>query len=192
VAAFTRGPGSIAIFTPGAGGITVPTLTNTNGILGGWATVGGDWATKNASNQIVAYTGYTTLTGTPTIASDPASNVRITAGTTGNIALAAAGTTDVNTVQLTDTIRRDLIIGAGNHAAARRARRHFPQRRDGDRHRQRHDGDRRSRERRHAHRRRRGRYGRRTGHQFRLQQPEQWRDQYPSNDHRQRHRRGYA
>jgi fibronectin-binding autotransporter adhesin len=79
--------------------------TNTNGILGSWATVGAsDWAT-NATNGpdglITAYTGYTDIAARgpgSSIADGAATNVRILAdGTSGNIQLAAT-TSTINTL----------------------------------------------------------------------------------------------
>ncbi len=105
---------------------TSTTVTTTNGILGGWATTAAstgtgtapltqtDWATVDGSGNIVAYTGYTVLSGaTPAIVSNAASNVRITSGSTGNPTL-SAGTTDVNTIQSTDTNNRIITTGSGN------------------------------------------------------------------------------
>lgn len=48
-------------------------ITNTNGILGAWATVGNDWAAIGADGQVVAFTNYATdLTSSPMTA-----NVRL-------------------------------------------------------------------------------------------------------------------
>jgi fibronectin-binding autotransporter adhesin len=86
----------------GANDIATTSNTNTNGILGTWATVGGtDWAfnSTNAANGLIeAYTGYTDVTrlssGTKAIANAAASNVRIIEGTgsAGSITLGAAVT----------------------------------------------------------------------------------------------------
>ena len=80
-----------------------------NGIIGGWATVNGtDWATVNGSNQIVAYTGYTTTTGA--IASAPATNVKSTGAT---ITMAASGETSINSLLIT-AANPTITIGSGN------------------------------------------------------------------------------
>lgn len=42
----------------GNGNISVAGLANTNSIIGGYATVGSDWASVNAQGNITAYTGY--------------------------------------------------------------------------------------------------------------------------------------
>lgn len=111
----------------GSGVINVGSTTNTNGILGGWATTGAvgsgttpvaqtDWATVDGSGNIVAYTGYTTPTGaTPTLANNAASNVRISNASTGNVSLTfASNVSDLNTIQSTDTLARNIVVGAGN------------------------------------------------------------------------------
>lgn len=107
-----RNAGGTLAFTLPAGtqsatnGITLSN-TNTNGILGGWATVGNDWAVNstNAANGSVAalaiYTDVTRLSsGIKTISSAAGDNVRIIEGTGGAASLtpAAAGTTDINTL----------------------------------------------------------------------------------------------
>ena len=54
--ALTHNPGGVATFTTGTGSVqtsVTSSLANTNGILGGWAVVGGDWATLS-SNSIIA------------------------------------------------------------------------------------------------------------------------------------------
>jgi autotransporter-associated beta strand protein len=156
------------------------TRTLSNGIIGGWATYGGDWATISGGD-VVAYTGYTVPAGTsPTIASSATSNVQITntnaltapsgvtntsgtalvtmtstAGLTAGdalsgagvpagatilsvdsatqitmsvnsrsavsslavyrpVTLATSGTTDINTLQITDSNNRIINIGSGN------------------------------------------------------------------------------
>jgi len=111
----------------GQGVIAATGTSNTNGIIGGWATTAAtvgttgavaltqtDWATVNGSNNIVAYTGYTVPTGaTPTLTSNAASNIRIDGTSTGNL-LQNAGTTDLNTIQVTDTAARTITVGTGN------------------------------------------------------------------------------
>jgi fibronectin-binding autotransporter adhesin len=158
------------------------TRTLSNGIIGGWATYGSNWATISGGD-VVAYTGYTVPAGTsPTIASDATSNIQITntnaltppAGVTNTagtavvtmtdtaglaagdavsgpgvpagatilsvdsatqitmsvnsrttpaltslavyrpITMAASGTTDINTIQITDSNNRIIDIGSGN------------------------------------------------------------------------------
>ncbi len=66
----TRNTGGTVDFTPPSGAQSasngiVTTASNTSGILGGWATVGGtDWATVSSGN-VVAYSAYTNDTWTP-------------------------------------------------------------------------------------------------------------------------------
>src|SRR6185503_12463577 len=84
---------------------------------GGWATVGtGDtatWAMNDGSGNIVPKTtGFTEVTGAPTIESDPAANVRWS-GSTGN-ATVNAGTTDINSLLFPDAAVRTLSIPSGS------------------------------------------------------------------------------
>jgi len=75
----TRNTAALANFTVGANSLIHTTATNTHDILGGWATLGTDWARVDVSGNIVAYTGYTDLAGTsPAITSGSATNVRVT------------------------------------------------------------------------------------------------------------------
>ncbi len=115
----TRSTGSTVIFNPGAGAINVAGsgLTTSNGILGGWATIGGDWATLDGSSNVVPYTGYTDVFPSGAIVSDPASNVRIPVGG-GNAATAisiAPGTTSINSLLFSGSnATQQINIGAGN------------------------------------------------------------------------------
>ena len=74
-----------------------------NGIIGPWATRGSEWATKDGSDYIVAYSAYTDVTrlssGTKAIANSSSSNVRIIegTGTAANLTLAAS-TTAIHTL----------------------------------------------------------------------------------------------
>ncbi|MBA4015629.1 MAG: hypothetical protein C0483_00425 [Pirellula sp.] len=87
---------NVTLVSPG-----VVTTTNTNdatGILGAWAVVNSaDFATVNASNQIVAYTGYTAFAGA-TGAGSTTQNARFDAGNS-----VSAATVDFNTVKLGTT-----------------------------------------------------------------------------------------
>jgi autotransporter-associated beta strand protein len=93
---------------------------NVTGILGAYLTVGtqgtteaADWAMNNGVN-IVAYDGYTDLTGdAPALAEAPAANVRVTGGSTGDIGL-EAGAVTINTLAVSDSASRTLSIGSGN------------------------------------------------------------------------------
>lgn len=115
--------GSGATLNLGAGSIASTNNTNTNGILGTWATVGNDWATNStngANGLITAYTGYSDVTrlssGTKAIADATASNVRITegTGTAANVTLAAV-TTNINSLNMAATGgTTTLAIGTGN------------------------------------------------------------------------------
>ena len=94
---------SAATLDFGAASIARTDNTNTNGILGTWATINGtDWAvnsTNAADGLITAYSAYTDLTrqssGTKVIPNTATANVRIIegTGTPANLTLAAATTT---------------------------------------------------------------------------------------------------
>src|SRR5262249_47522798 len=51
-----------------AGALTTNGLNN---ILGGWAIYNNNWATLDANNNVVAYTGYTDIAGNGTIPNNP-------------------------------------------------------------------------------------------------------------------------
>src|SRR5205823_10796976 len=113
--AFTRGSHATVNFIGSSGNtITTSNLTTTNltnGILGGWALAGNDWATVNASNQIVAYTGYTDL-ATGNITSAATTNVRLTAATTYGLTNTGATTCDINSLLYTNAGNGTLNIGS--------------------------------------------------------------------------------
>ncbi|MCX6876156.1 MAG: autotransporter-associated beta strand repeat-containing protein [Verrucomicrobia bacterium] len=84
-------------------GITTTTANTSNGILGNYATIGSDWATKSGSN-IIPLATYTNLAALgSTITSGATTNVRLnSAGTGANIALSAA-TTAISTLLQSST-----------------------------------------------------------------------------------------
>ncbi len=115
----TRNPGASLNFSaPGIA--TTDNANDASGILGTWATVGGDWAmnsTGGADGAITAYSAYTDanrLGGS--IANAATANVRIIeAGASGNVTLAAGGTTTINSlVQSAAGGAATVDIGAGN------------------------------------------------------------------------------
>jgi autotransporter-associated beta strand protein len=123
------GTANFSLLTSGGTGqgIFTTTTANTNGILGGWATTAAaavsgtaplaatDWAANDGSGNIVAYTGYTIPSGAaPVLASNAASNIRLSSASTGIATLSAAGVNDLNTIQATDTAARTIAIGTGN------------------------------------------------------------------------------
>ena len=107
--AITRNPGAAINFT--ASGIaTTDTLNDSSGILGIWATVGGDFATNSINDVdglITAYSAYTDVARLPgvspetgVIADVTTNNVRVvegTGGTPADLTLGAA-TTNINTL----------------------------------------------------------------------------------------------
>ena len=127
--AFTRAAGSYVLFgqvgaTPGAINLSGTGLSNTNGILGGWAgyttlaitpatanslnPVG--WAALDGSGNVIplANAGYTEVTAGSAITSAAATNVKVTTSGTANT-LAAAGTTDINSLLLINTAANQTI-----------------------------------------------------------------------------------
>ena len=100
--------------------------------MGAWATVGNttqnnviqgsDWATVNASGQIVAYTGYTPYTsGTLNGSVSAATNLQVVQGATAAVVPtdtdSANRTTDINTIAFKNTanvVGTNLYIGNGN------------------------------------------------------------------------------
>jgi autotransporter-associated beta strand protein len=129
--AITANTGAIINF--GAAGIADTDKTNTSGILGSWATIGGaDWAinsTNAGDGPITANTAYTDIPALgSTITNGSTTNVRINSeGAGGNIALSDA-TTAVNTLlqntataATVDTAAKafqttGIMIGAGQEA----------------------------------------------------------------------------
>src|SRR6185295_5515445 len=80
----------------------------------GNSTTNRDWATLDGSNNVVAYTGYTSLAANNTaISSSASSNVK-QANTAGTNAMAAAGTTDINSLIYTGTGNQTVNPGTGN------------------------------------------------------------------------------
>jgi autotransporter-associated beta strand protein len=110
-----RDPGGVVNFS---GTVSTTTISNgPSGIVGGWATFGTgttiNWATNNGGN-LEAYSAYTDVSPGGTIASDPTANVRAITGGSA-ITMAAAGTTNINTLAYSVTGTAQTIdIGAGN------------------------------------------------------------------------------
>lgn len=104
----SRSTGATVDFS-GGGHVTLTGASNLNGILGGYATVGADWASVDANGNVVAFTGYTT---------NPA-----TAGAQDNLRLRAAGgnflpptSSSLNSLNLVNTSSASaagLQLGAG-------------------------------------------------------------------------------
>jgi fibronectin-binding autotransporter adhesin len=122
--AITRASGGLLDFTlPLSAGTISTSATNTNGILGPWATVSGtasvgsalNWATVSGGT-ISAYTGHTNITTSGvTLTSNPTSNVQISAGGTATTTSVAVGVTDLNSLMVaaSNTAAGTLFIQAG-------------------------------------------------------------------------------
>jgi autotransporter-associated beta strand protein len=98
---FTHAVGATAIFNTSGGAInfTGSTLTNQNSILGGWATIGANFAALDGSNNVVPFTNYTganSIGGTGVLPNDATANVQLI--NTGNQVTGAlpATTTKIN------------------------------------------------------------------------------------------------
>lgn len=103
-------------------GIRTRTGNDAGGILGGWATVGADWATV-AGGNIVAYTGYTEITRLRTgagavgpLPDNAAANVKIIDGGESDPILPAnvGGVTRVNTLLQTATSPTNVDLTSGS------------------------------------------------------------------------------
>lgn len=107
--------GTLDAVLPASGSITT-SMSNTNGILGGWATVGGtDWATNSAgtgTGNIIPYTGYNVLSGVnQPIPNSNSANVKIDGSSNG---ATSAGSATINSLLLGDAAGRTVTIGIGN------------------------------------------------------------------------------
>lgn len=110
-------PGGVVSFTlPTTGALLAG---NTPGaILGGYATVGTDWAYVNATGEITPLpaAGYLNISGSASIPDSPASNVKLTSLTADITATAnPSGYTNLNTISYTDNAaaNRNITIAAG-------------------------------------------------------------------------------
>jgi fibronectin-binding autotransporter adhesin len=104
----TQSKGSAVIFSDGGGGINVSGsgMTSSNGILGGWATIGTDWAALDGSGNVVPYAGYTTVNAGETILDNAAANIRVPVN--GTPISITTPTTNINS----------LVFGDGTTASA--------------------------------------------------------------------------
>ena len=88
---------------------TAPTLVN--GIIGGWATFGGDFATMSGSN-VAAYAGYASGTNTDFSGAGAAVNVKETISSGSTVLLASSGT--INSLNLASTTGNTTLNLGGN------------------------------------------------------------------------------
>ena len=104
--------GAVAQFQ---GTVTSTTIANNGtGIIGGWATIGSDWASVGAGNQIVAYTGYTNVGDQPTIANNPGANIGWAEATSNGSGTLNSGLTDINSLNYTTTAEATLDFPTGS------------------------------------------------------------------------------
>ena len=133
--AITNNTGSIVNFIPPTSGSITTTTLNTNGMLGGWATIGTGAATNNViqgpdfaavdpTGKIVSLTslgGYTawnsgTIQGAGSNNFSNISNLQNTTGANLNVATDGAGiTVDINSLELNNVVNNQAIaVGTGN------------------------------------------------------------------------------
>jgi|GEM_PF-1870755 len=94
----TRGTGTVHFATSGGGNIRLgATPTLAAGILGAYATIGGDWATVDGSNNVVAYSAYAAF--------DPAGSNSATDNAlhTATSAAALSAPASVNSLKISNT-----------------------------------------------------------------------------------------
>jgi hypothetical protein len=92
-------------------------LANSNGILGGWATIGTDWAAIDGSGNVAPYTAYTTINHGETIPDNAAANYRVPVN--GDPISTTAPTTNLNSLVFGDgttpsAATQVVNVGAGN------------------------------------------------------------------------------
>jgi fibronectin-binding autotransporter adhesin len=115
----TQSKGSTVTFSDAGGGInlTGSGLANSNGILGGWATIGTDWAAVDGSGNVVPYTAYTTVNAGETISDNAAANIRVPVN--GTPISITTPTTNINSLVYGDgttasAAAQVVNVGAGN------------------------------------------------------------------------------
>ncbi len=109
----TNGNPMVALTVPVGSAINSSAANDAGGLIAYASFNGTDFATVSGGS-IVAYSGYTVLSGsTPTITSSAISNVQIDGTSTGNPTLSGA-TTLLNTLKYSDTNARTINIGTGN------------------------------------------------------------------------------
>lgn len=97
--------------------LATTTTPTTNGLLPGFITVNGGLATKDGSDNIIAVSGFIDVVRLGGyIGPEAGSNVRIIeGGTTGDVTLAVAGTTDIGTLSNAGTLAPTIVaLGSGN------------------------------------------------------------------------------
>lgn len=120
-----RYQGATIDFAPPSGGSSgsngiydiIDEFSESNGILGGFATVNGsDWATIDGNGNVAAYTGYTDVTPGSAIPDGSSNNVRINGSSSGTVTLqngSAGNTTSVNSLLQRQTSPVTIDTGGG-------------------------------------------------------------------------------
>jgi autotransporter-associated beta strand protein len=117
---FSRATGGTAVFTRNGGNINFANSGLANdgslggGLLGGWAILGSEWAALDASKNVIAYNGYTSVAPLSAITSGSTQNIKIPSSGC-NVTLASPGTTDINTLIYSGTTANQTVeVGTGN------------------------------------------------------------------------------
>ena len=122
-AASATGGGTIDFGNNGGTGntttYTTTSVNDANGLLGGWATVGGVDFAAVSGGVIGAYAGYTTYTTGTSLVSNSASNIRINGASSMTLTAANGATTDLNTLTAAATSLggAPIVIGDGTAAS---------------------------------------------------------------------------
>jgi autotransporter-associated beta strand protein len=110
----TRSSGAVVTMSGNinvTGGLS--TNGSANGILGGWAIYNNNWATLDASSNVIAYAAYTDVSPGGTLANNATANVRIP--TSGAAVGITTPTTAINSLLYSGgTAAQTINIGAGN------------------------------------------------------------------------------
>ncbi len=108
-----RNDGAVTHFLKtGAGDISAPNLANVNGIIGGWALFGTDWATDDGNGNLSGYNSYTEIVANGVIPSDTTANVKI--GTGSGTATLQSNLTEINTLRYGINANETVAVGLGN------------------------------------------------------------------------------
>jgi len=118
----TRETGSVVLLNNTTANATInSSLTNVNGIIGGWAFYGGsNFATVNGTGYLAAYSAYTTIAdkAAPVIENNAANNLQLRAAENYSTTLAAEATGGTNTIEVDSTANMQIgdVVGISTSA----------------------------------------------------------------------------
>jgi len=108
------GLGTVGFTLPATGAITTTTANNAGGILGGWATIGNNWAASAGNGvtpgNISAYTGYLTTTA----AGNPAANYLATSNVDVTSSPTLTGPVNISTLRFNTAAATNLTLTGAN------------------------------------------------------------------------------